>query len=787
MKFLNLNTGYSFDALWNENQERGYIFWFPKEQSIGLTYTMPIAFITDTNNPITLTIENNDIFSFITLNNESVINIDGYSFDGKPEYLKSFITTPQEVNNKYVHVFNIACKSDDANEYICKINIGEEGYIRVGADFYGENEASYINLANMGVELPLTIQKAIYDSNVHEDITDNILINRKFKELLSNYWNIIANKGSYKSLLNSFEWFEWENNLNIKEIYKHTEADKTLFNDKDMVTSIENMIEEEFNNFVKTSYISLYCSLQNELPSYDNEYNPELSKAVFKWSINDIKLKIALFAKFLGIYFLPIHISILHATAEDKVFTNTIKTIHGSNIKRNDNFYDYEYIECNIKDNDVFKLGNVSTQVTHDTVFGLKYPDDNINYDTNIVFGVDEFPTGIEQTFNTNTDSLKTFAIQYYTGPGAIIPITLIIPNRHPKEFVKQTFIEYINDNNELIKLVFNNIFYTSNTYATDINKIPEISIDFNFLAKKARNYNIKFTFILSSSKTLTRTINFIVEDVDNLNINIYKVKAKNDLNGLTLDDFYDTTSSKYLFRIQSNDNLSELSKSYYMQYLPYLDPINYKNYNKYNGIKLNHTIILSINKYSNYVTEINDIVQYMSNIYGYLYFFKYDNNNITYITFISNTFIKEFYSKTENQVLSYLSNKCFELKNNIKIIREEAVFYPQFHYLEKIEGNTIEDYTIKPYEAICGAVEIENSNNEHEEFRYGHLIQESEWKFYNHLTNETITHPASSQNPFIAGNNNILRNGYYDISFKYKLGNEIKECKLDSAFRIKD
>ena len=181
MKFLNLNTGYSFDALWSNTQSKGYIFWFPNEQSIDLTYTMPIAIVTDTNTALTLKLEENEIFSFITAQNTNT-TIDGYTFYGEPVYSKTYITQPEAVNNKYIHVFNVACSSKNAGEFICKITIGNEGYIRVGADFYGEHEPIYINLANMGVEIPTSVQKAIYDANVHEDITDNILINRKFKE-----------------------------------------------------------------------------------------------------------------------------------------------------------------------------------------------------------------------------------------------------------------------------------------------------------------------------------------------------------------------------------------------------------------------------------------------------------------------------------------------------------------------------------------------------------------------------------------------------------------------------
>ena len=732
MKFLNLNTGYSFDALWTENQEKGYIFWFPAEQSIELTYTMPIAIVTNTNTALTLTIEENDIFSFIqSTNNEKTI--DGYVFNGEPNYSNTFSTAPEKISDsKYVHVFNVACKSDNAGEYVCKINIGDNGYIRVGADFYGEHEPAYINLSNMGVELPVSIQKAIYDSNVHEDITDNILINRKFKELLSNYWDIIANKGSYKSLFNSLKWFEWENQLKIHEIYKHVNADKTIFNNKDIISSLNKNITDTFNNFLKTTYISLYCSLQNELPTYDNEYNPNLSQAVFKWSKEDIQLKIALLAKFLGKYFLPIHISILHAAVEDIVFTNTIKTIHGSDIKRNDTFEDIEYIECNIMDKDIFTLSNIKAYSYENTVFAT---------DNKEMFGVDT-------SIKSNT-SLK----RCYNGPGAIIPIKLIIPNRNQKEFVKQTIIDYTTDiNKDVIKsLSFYNIFNAENN---------NIEINFNFLATIAAQHIINFTFILSNSKTITRTVKINVEDIENLNINIYRVKSKNDINGFTVDDFYDTSCSKYLFKIQN------ISNSYYMQYLPYMHPNN-KNYKNYTGIKLNRTIVVKVNNTDN----IEILKYYMCDIYKFLYFAKEKDGNITYLTFISSKFNDKYPS---NILINY------------NVIRNDLVFYPQFHYLEKIDGNTINDYTVSQYDAICCAAEI-NNNNEIIPFKYGHMITASEWNFYNNLTNEIINHPATSQFPFIADSKNILNPGYYDIVFRYSLNNgTTNECKLKSAFRIK-
>jgi hypothetical protein len=770
MKFLNLNTGYSFDALWTGDQEKGYIFWFPKEQSVGLTYTMPIAIVTESNpneepEKLTLTIEENDIFSFIESTNIETC-IDGYVFNGEPVYSKTITTNPVAVNEvptntKYVHIFNVACRAENVNEYICKIVIDKYGYIRVGADFYGEYEPAYINLSNMGVELPLSIQKAVYDSNVHEDLTDNILINRKFKELLSNYWDIVANKGSYKSLLNSLEWFEWGNKLKMHEIYRRNEADNLFFNDKNLVASINEQIETTFNNFVKTTYISLYCDIYNETPNYDSEHNPILENIVFDWALNDIKLKLSLLAKYLGTYFLPIHISLLHATVESKVFTNTIKIIHNGEINRIDQFADFDYVKCNIKETDTFGIVNVQ-----------------LEKDTN--------------TFYITSD-------EFYNGPGALIPIELTISNRYQSEFVKQTIIDYIDEFNEHKLYKCNNVF---NAKFNNDNDRYEIPMQFILLVKRPKQYELNFTFILSSSKTLSKKVLINVKDIDNLNINLYRVQAKDDKIGFSRDDFYSEGCSKYFFRIQPHTD--NVLNQYYTNYLPYLGTSYWDN-EDYTGIKLNKTIVLQTLG----TTKFNDSTVYTDTIGSalvndnFLYFCKTNSTNeVTYLTFVSKKFCDE---TSSNALLKSINNVVFGTdadgdiiikqaesteKNNskaFKVIRNEYGFYPQFHTIKELEGNTIEDYTIKPYEAICAAAEI-SMGSEVIPFRYGHLITDIEWSFYNHLTNENINLPqsVSSQQPFIADNNKLLSPGYYDITFKYKLGNETKKCNLDSAFRIK-
>lgn len=745
MKFLNLQTGYSFDGIWTENQQNGYIFWFPNEQSINMTYIMTIAAIMDTNDPLEATIEDNDVFSFIGHNNTK-ITIDGYTFN-EPTYSNHIIVEPEHVGNKYIYVFNVSCCGKSAGEYICNINIGNEGYIKVGADLYGECESTYINLSNFGVEIPDTIQKAIYDSNVHEDFTDNILINRKFKELLSNYWDIVANKGSNKSLINSLKWFEWENKIKIKEICKHYKMDKAFFSDRNAFNELENKIEEYLASSIKTTYISLYCSMQEELDAYDEELNPKLQNVVLKWSKNDIQLKLSLLAQFFGTYFLPIHLSILHATIEDVVFTNTIKSIAGGEVKRNDTFGDFNYVNCNIKDGNIYKIQNVNTQVSDDTVFAIRYTSSEH-------LGVDIFPSAAK----IDESNIKTFSMQYYAGPGVIIPIRLEIPNQNT-DFVKHTIIDFNGK-----RYNFYNVFRPINGC---------IKINFNLLVKCAGDYNLNFTFILTSGKTISKSLNFSAVDVENININVYKVKSKDDSKGFTKEDFVDTKLNKYLFKIQN-----KLENSYYFNYLPYMTPDD-SRFKDYSGIKLTRTVVIDVMNDTYTEHKLTFLRGVMSE--DFLEFAKYDytdNNNpkLKYLIYVS----KQFYAKLPKVILQ---NKY---KHKYDIIRNDLGFYPQFHYLEQMTGDSIDKYTISQYEAVCCAAEI-NTGNSIEEFRYGKLISESEWTFTNTVTGKTIEYPASSLQPFVA-DKSILDTGYYDIKFKYSLTNGItNEYKLNSAFRIKN
>jgi hypothetical protein len=147
----------------------------------------------------------------------------------------------------------------------------------VGADFHVEHEEHKINLGNFGIEIPESIQKAIYPANPHEESKDNILLNRKYKELLMDYIDILGNKGSYQSLLNSLNWFEYGDLLSLKEIWKHTEWDKTIYNDQELTQLLSDHAKRTLTNYAKTTYFGIYCACQSIKESHVDEIYPPSS------------------------------------------------------------------------------------------------------------------------------------------------------------------------------------------------------------------------------------------------------------------------------------------------------------------------------------------------------------------------------------------------------------------------------------------------------------------------------------------------------------------------------
>jgi hypothetical protein len=326
IRFIDKNTGNVF------NGSKPYIHWFDGKQSLGLNYDKSFIILTDTPE---VTIKTNSNIFYIVDNSKINNNIEKTYYD--KTYLDlNFIKTNElyqsgitKVGDYYLYTFNIIAQGKTVGEITDLFYINDEEFL-IGADFVEENEMLNINLGNFGVEFSNEIQRAIYEKDINEQKTDFVLLNRKYKELLNEYINIIANKGSYKSLINSLKWFEYGDIVKIYEYWKHAEPNKNYLSKRDITQFVNEQTENLLLSNTKTTFIGISIALErlkkingyieyenkyqvnlNDYPQLLNEPNPVLENTVMLWSKNEMMLKSVLLGNFFATYFLPIHLDLI--------------------------------------------------------------------------------------------------------------------------------------------------------------------------------------------------------------------------------------------------------------------------------------------------------------------------------------------------------------------------------------------------------------------------------------------------------------------------------------------
>jgi len=285
--FVDIKTGKIFSG------EKPYVFWFDGGQSVNLNYVRKICIISS-DSTLKASIKS-DVFAMLKMDQNIPNLIDPSA--GNSEYInenlyidlnliksENFISVGVPYNDFFVHMIYILGSSQEAGEIHDTFYITEKDSVyefEVAADFYADNEILKTNLDNFDISIPESIQKAIYDVNVHEESNDNITLNRKYKELLMNYWDIIANKGSYNSLQNSLAWFEWGDLVRIEELWKRHHEGMTEYFQTDLNHELNYEFITEFLNNSKTTYIGLYfalsriCMKDGKIQYQGHQGNPE--------------------------------------------------------------------------------------------------------------------------------------------------------------------------------------------------------------------------------------------------------------------------------------------------------------------------------------------------------------------------------------------------------------------------------------------------------------------------------------------------------------------------------
>ncbi len=448
--FIDIDNQRAFDGSYP------YTHWLEGKQSINILYVKRLCFAVDPSDNIYISIPKNNVFHILQDPSEwgeAEDRVDHFTYEDLNKHIvEDDVYYP--VNTTNVGSISVACcyvvcsspvSLEASQQIFFKNDDGDIQTILIGADFYDEREELLININNQGSEFPEVIQRAIYDSNVHEEAKDNILMNRKYKELLMDYIDILGTRGSYSSLINSLEWFGYGDVVKLKEYWKRN-GRYDDYESSDIKSVLDDHLKNMLSKYTKTTYYGIYCACQQidgyekglsaddmhefELEGHyekeDPEYNdyhvsgvyehedkvyvankyeheysggfiaepiPALKAVSFKWSKEDMMIKMVLLGNFFESYFMPIHLDLIHATIEDVVYTNAVKIDAGdSKISRNDYIIQDQDIKCSVKNGSVFTLSDISAGADASTLFANSIGDD---YDSHVIVGVkDTSPTG---------------------------------------------------------------------------------------------------------------------------------------------------------------------------------------------------------------------------------------------------------------------------------------------------------------------------------------------------------------------------------------------------------
>ena len=353
--FIDIDSGRVF------NGDKPFVHWFNGGQSVGLMHVERMCVLSD-ESKIHVSVPEGSIFHFLIPENlgpSEIINGKRFSTIDEDSYMQEYDSVGMSYDNNYIHVLYIAAATDTAGECVETLSLNDQEFY-IGADFYNLNELLECNLKNFGFSIPNAVQKSIYEENIMEDLPDTILLNCKMKELLINYWDILANKGSYDSLKNSLSWFEYGDLVKMKEYWKRDEDGMLMLEGKRVDEILDSHIKEYMQSHAKTTYIGLYFALEKykrdgegrvewqdadfDPTSMDPgfwdhnniipEYMPVLEEVAAKWDDIDLSLKMTLLGNFFATFFVPIHLDLIHSTIENHAVAPAVKVLSAASFDR---------------------------------------------------------------------------------------------------------------------------------------------------------------------------------------------------------------------------------------------------------------------------------------------------------------------------------------------------------------------------------------------------------------------------------------------------------------------
>lgn len=605
IKFIDIEKGIAYDG------STPYVHYIDNGLSTNVYYTKTFVLISDNDIDKTISVKSDSIYKLIQADDEH-----GYNVDLEKLLVTSTTSSYQTTyNGYYIYKFIVAVCSDIEGEVHDTITISDSTEtieMNIAGDFYGEDETALINLQNKGIEIPKQIQRAFYESDVHDVAQDNILLNRKYKELLIEYWNIIANKGSYNSLINSKNFFEYGELLRIEEYYKSIDNDglKRLFA-RNLELEMFDDIYTTVDISAKTTYIGLFCAINDMLKEngtiqYNDTYGtnitldksyplnepvPELVKESLKHTIDDMALKMVLVGNYFSTFFMPMHLDLIHSTIESLVYSTTLKIQRGITLERSDYFNNIEDFDCSLRTESEYYLRNVTTQTSYGTISNdyidestklvngfTKYVDAD-SYGRVKIFGADLIAPDMQGTRPTN-DELRNFFMRTYTGVGVLVPVRCTLPTVN---VIRRMIIMIHRSTDGGRTYEFYDKMDSRNTVTMTSNEL-----NFNLLFTEYGMYHITLQFTQISSVDLINSYVINVHNDTRNEVHLQKLQRINDI--FTKEDLFDALAKEISFNRYMFTNEPSSDYPVYRQWLR-------KNTSLIDddGCGMNHTVIMQL------------------------------------------------------------------------------------------------------------------------------------------------------------------------------------------------
>lgn len=225
--------------------------------------------------------------------------------------------------------------------------------VAISAEFHDECEELVVNGQNLGFDIPKDILNAMYETSYFDKVPDEVLFNRKMKELILNYMNIRGENGNYNSALSSLAWFGYGDKVEFTKLIKTDNQLLAQYIHDSF--DINNDLLHSFRTFTNSTLIALRARENEETENvdwqdWDNEFWGEgkpftedlfmkvvpvtydegdinFWKPFYDWNFTEMALKLSLLSTYLKKYFLPTHLLVKSATIDRKVFINDTKHI----------------------------------------------------------------------------------------------------------------------------------------------------------------------------------------------------------------------------------------------------------------------------------------------------------------------------------------------------------------------------------------------------------------------------------------------------------------------------